>query len=409
MKCRERIVSSMLAALAGLALTCVAAAAQSTPAVLVGSVSGAPGEAVTLTVTFRAGGGNVSGVQNDVSFDAATPIVACSINRDLNKGLGATRISADQMRALIFGFDSAVLLPDGAVLYTCTIHIAADAAPGVYPLKPSSVYGSDQAGNPVAVDAEAGAVVVTDAPPVATPTLVPAPVPTEPSSGGDEPAILRVGGASGAPGQTVTVTVTLSGDNVYSIQNDIRFPQDEATGDILVAAAARADGRPDCVGSSQVGISDAIFVYQPSGCTVGVDCIGLRAELAATGTFARDQSPLYSCAMEIRGDLPAGSYPLGIDLVFAGDTQGTMLRAGGEPGFVEVQPAPEGGVAALGQGAAGPAAADSGGCAIQPVAPMHPAAWALTVFPIVLFLLRMSGRRRGVSGPAGGQPFAAGT
>jgi hypothetical protein len=143
------------------------------PALLVGTVSGVPGSEVSIAVTFRRGTvGFVAGVQNDLRFDPHTAIVSCTVNSDLQKGASGFYIGPGSMRALILGWDyPPPPIPDGAVLYTCTLEIAPTAAPGTYPLRISGIIAGNPTGAQIPTSGEDGAVVVAPLAPGST--LVP--------------------------------------------------------------------------------------------------------------------------------------------------------------------------------------------------------------------------------------------
>jgi hypothetical protein len=142
------------------------------PAVMVGSVTAVPGEVVTIGVTFRGGAGAAVGVQADIAFDPTTLVTRCMMNPSLNKGSGGFSVGPNRVRALVFGFDLDALIPDGALLFTCTIVVAGEAPPGVYPLNVTNVLGSTAIGQVVPMAAEGGQVVVIERPgatPISTP------------------------------------------------------------------------------------------------------------------------------------------------------------------------------------------------------------------------------------------------
>ena len=138
------------------------------PAVMVGSASAAPGELTTIGVTLRGGPGAVGGLQADITFEPATLITQCMMNPALNKGSGGFSVRPDRVRALVFGFDLNAPIPDAALLFTCTIVVAGDAQPGVFPLNLTNVVGSSAAGHAVPMLAEGGQVVVIAHPRAAT-------------------------------------------------------------------------------------------------------------------------------------------------------------------------------------------------------------------------------------------------
>jgi hypothetical protein len=119
-----------------------------TPSVVVirvGSAAGAPGTTVTIEVSLGAAGMTVIGTQNEIAFEPEAPIARrddgrpeCSVNPAIAKN--ATSFSflppdcdVDQctgVLALVAAFDNEDPIPDGSVLYSCEVEIAANASPG---------------------------------------------------------------------------------------------------------------------------------------------------------------------------------------------------------------------------------------------------------------------------------------
>ena len=192
------------------------------------TVTGAPGQQVTFTVTLTTAGQAVGGTQNDISFDGInTPIAAglrcstthaqhcngdsdcpfgescvpapdCDVNPSISVdkngtgfGLqppGCTGSACTDLRALILSTHNTNPIPDG-VLYTCTVNISPTAAAGSYAISISGVVLVDPSGSELPATASDGAIVVQ--------LMVPSPTPT---------ATLVVASA------TPTPTVDLSGD-----------------------------------------------------------------------------------------------------------------------------------------------------------------------------------------------------
>jgi len=161
----------------------------------------APGEAVILHVTLHTGGADVAGVQTDIDFGPFVSITAqmtdnlplCVVNPEINKAatsfafqppgcdLSAT---CTAMRTLVFAIDNVDPVPDGALLFTCTLVVADDAPPGTYSLVTSKRIAAAPSG--VRIE-EFGAVdgdLVVALPPGVTPkatrtaTQTPPPTPT---------------------------------------------------------------------------------------------------------------------------------------------------------------------------------------------------------------------------------------
>lgn len=161
---------------------------QALPSVEVGSATGAAGDQVTFTVTLHTEGASVAGVQDDIAFDTInTPVAAtaagrpdCTVNPDIDKpgtafgflppGCSGTGCTA--FRAIVISLSNVDPIPDGSVMYTCKVNIAAGAAPGSYPLVVSNVGMSTPDGQPIESTGTDGAIIVSGAP-APTPTATP--------------------------------------------------------------------------------------------------------------------------------------------------------------------------------------------------------------------------------------------
>jgi hypothetical protein len=287
--------------------------------VVVGSATGVPGEEVTIPVTFHATSSNVSGVQNDITFDAALSVVKCAANPDINKGLTGFGLHGNWMRAVVNGLDTEALIPDGAVMYRCTFLIAPTAAPDDYALTISNVIASDSQGTQVPVTGASGQVIVTEPAPGASPIATRTPTPTAtaiPTVPADAVVAVTVESAEGVAGTDVTIRTTLDsgGYVVASIQNDI-------TVDPATPIAATADGKPDCTLDPSVNVRSAHFTFLPARCVPGVDCAQVRAEAFMQPTSGR--LVLYSCKVHIGAEVPPGTYPIVLTNLFAADSQST--------------------------------------------------------------------------------------
>jgi hypothetical protein len=141
------------------------------PRIVLSSVSASPGQTTTITATLQAGGANIAGTQNDITFDPRAIAVArkangkpdCRANPAIGKeGTAFSFLPAqcapgacDTVRALVLSLSNVAAIPDGSVLYTCTVAVAAGATPGARPLRLSRVGFSDPGGkaiNGVGVD-----------------------------------------------------------------------------------------------------------------------------------------------------------------------------------------------------------------------------------------------------------------
>lgn len=109
-------------------------------------VSGRAGERVTMTVALDTRGRAVAGVEVDFCFPAGFAVAArsgngrpdCAVNPAIDKngtGFSFTPSSGcDGLRSLVLALDNVDPIPDGAVLFTCSVAIAASVVPGEYSL-----------------------------------------------------------------------------------------------------------------------------------------------------------------------------------------------------------------------------------------------------------------------------------
>ena len=299
----------------------------------IGSASGVPGSEVTFAVSLQTMGASILGTQNRIDFERATAVAAlpngspdCAVMPAIHKSATGFRFlplgcdpAADcqSVRAIVVAFDNLDPIPDGAVLYTCRVAIAANAAPGTYVLHNAETDGSAAAGQEVVTTGSDGSVDVV----------------SEPA------ASIDLGAASGPPGATVTFDVTLAlltepPAAVGGTQNDIAF-------DPHTPIAAASGGTPDCTTNLQERLGG--FTFLPPGCTPGIDCTGVRAVIVGlvTGTSASSipaGATLYSCHVAIAADAQPASYPLIAGLPQAADPNGGMLPALASDGRIDVTP-----------------------------------------------------------------------
>lgn len=145
----------------------------------IGAVTGRAGDTVTISVQLHVPGEPVAGTQNDLAFDPNAAIAPrangkpdCSVNPDIDKTASAFRffppgctvgVDCDRLRALIFSIGNTAPIANGAVLYTCRVHIASGAAPGRYPLRFSAELASTPDGRSIELIASDGSIVVVAA------------------------------------------------------------------------------------------------------------------------------------------------------------------------------------------------------------------------------------------------------
>lgn len=133
------------------------------PSIVLGTATAVPGQDVALVATLQSAGTQVAGTQNDLTFDAVHVSLAasgkpnCRANAAIGKGAtafslrptGCQGAACTTVRALVFAMDNTDPIPDGAALYTCTLHISPSAPPGQYRIRIGGVVLSTPAGQEV--------------------------------------------------------------------------------------------------------------------------------------------------------------------------------------------------------------------------------------------------------------------
>ena len=141
------------------------------PKIVLSNGSAGPGGTATITATLQSGGAKIAGTQNDITFDPRVVAIArkangkpdCRANAALGKEGTAFNFlpqhcapgACDNVRVLVLSLSNVESIPDGSVLYTCTVEVGINATPGAKPLRLSRVGFSDPGGkviNGVAVD-----------------------------------------------------------------------------------------------------------------------------------------------------------------------------------------------------------------------------------------------------------------
>ncbi len=128
----------------------------------VSSVTGVPGQRLVVQVALASEGKEVLATENRLDFTRAAFVAArgdgepdCAVNPAIDKGATAFRFlplgcdpetECTSVRAFVLSFTDRDPIDDGAVLYTCMVQIANDAAAGTYPLTLTELGGSDAAG-----------------------------------------------------------------------------------------------------------------------------------------------------------------------------------------------------------------------------------------------------------------------
>jgi len=182
----------------------------------IGSITVIVGEVGVFDVVLNAHGASVAATQNDIAFAPGAPIAvasggrpACSVNPAINKpdsvfgfqphGCDATAGECTGVRVLVLSYQGVDIIPDGSVLYSCTID---GAVPGTFALSGENVTVSDPRGRRLAAVSNVGTVTVDERiPELPTPTASPS-LPTQAAKPPGEPetpvATGVTGGASGS-------------------------------------------------------------------------------------------------------------------------------------------------------------------------------------------------------------------
>jgi hypothetical protein len=142
------------------------------------------------------------------------------------------------------------------------------------------------------------ATVVSALSPTRTATATPTPRPTE--------VTLYVGSAAGAPGATVSVSVTLGAADmdVVGTENELVLPAG--------VQALAAGGAADCTVNPAIDKDASSFTLQPPGCTPATDCTGIKAivfDLSNVDPIS-DGAVLYTCRLRIAAGAAPGMVPV---------------------------------------------------------------------------------------------------
>jgi hypothetical protein len=167
-----------------------------------------------------------------------------------------------------------------------------------------------------------------------TPTITPPPTSTPTPDCDAEPAAcarLRVGSASGAAGERVTIVVTLDSGpwTIAGVQNDLAIA--------AAAPIARSEsGAPACRVNPDINKPATQFAFRPAACTD--TCTHVRAVVIGLDNVAPIPSgaTVYECDVVIAADAAAGNYPLVVTEVLASDPSGHLVPIGRSAGSIDV-------------------------------------------------------------------------
>jgi hypothetical protein len=218
------------------------------------------------------------------------------------------------MRALVLSFENIASIRDGAILYTCRVHIDAGVGSGSYILRNSEQAASGPSQESIPAIGRDGTVTVL----------------------ADALVGIDIGTVHTGSGQHTSVAVQLdaltpSAPPVVGTQNDIAF-------DPTTPIAAAGDGTPDCTVNPAIHKDATGFLFLPPGCVAGVSCTGVRAFVLAIDntTPILDGSVLYRCAVQVGTSVAPGVYPLRNSNALASGPLGQAVVARGGDGFVQV-------------------------------------------------------------------------
>jgi hypothetical protein len=129
-------------------------------------------------------------------------------------------------------------------------------------------------------------------------------------------------GVRGAPGDTVSVNVTLRtmGASVAGTQNDLGF-------DPRAPIRVLPTGDPDCTANPAIDRGPGVFALQPPGCGRQTPCTAARAIILSLERLdpIPDGSVLYTCRLAIPIGSPPGTYALPVTGVILVDDEAEEL------------------------------------------------------------------------------------
>lgn len=144
---------------------------------------------------------------------------------------------------------------------------------------------------------------------------------------------VSVGSASGAPGGSVTIPVTVNidgGDVVGSLDVTLAWQDNK----VSVPAKGASTTNADCTAAVEVTLGQ--FKFVPTNCTVGTDCTGVRAAILGIEGGYNATQVFYNCNVNIAGDTAPGDYQLTVPAANYAQLDGTQIAITGTPGTVSV-------------------------------------------------------------------------
>jgi len=323
------------------------------PAIALSDVVVRPGVTVLVTATL-ATDKEVVAAQVDLGFPRGARVArrptgqpACDVNAELRKGDSSftfqPNLCADTacsgMRALIWATDNLNPIPNGAILFSCTIEVDVDA-PGPLTLDASRVIMSDARGGRIDGEGIAGVISVEGSLPQtptqrATSTLHTTPTPfTTPTPYTGAPAV-ALEQITTQPGASTDISVTLvtGGATIAGAQFDLDLPTQ-------VRVSSKANGRPFCRVNPDINKNATAFAFLPRGCAPS-DCTTVRTVVVSLETVdpIPDGSVLVTCRLSITADA-AGVLPLQLSNVVLSDPEGVYISGVSVDGVIVVEGPP---------------------------------------------------------------------
>ncbi len=359
-------------------LIVTASAAQALPVrIAIGSGSGIPGGAVSITVAIDPVDQTLVGGGNDIEFSPLTPIrirpdgtLDCTASPTLAPILPPTFTCLSpppgpctRLRALIFRPVDGGPLTAGA-FYSCVFLIDSSAAAGQsYDLRMLAPRATGPAGRALAADGFSGAITVVAPTPTVAPTatvtashtLVPTATPT--ASPSTTPTASATGTVTRTRTVTRTATPTLTPRTPFPTATRTATPAVLLHGGAAVAAPGTdalltvdvAD-RTDRVSGMTLDLLLPAAVFDvrdvASGCTLAARLTAHALSASPVGDpptspdlrrlrlVVSEQTvpphllgdgPLLTCVAPLRSEAAPGVYPLTLDRLFAADVDGNLL------------------------------------------------------------------------------------
>ena len=282
------------------------------------SVTGVPGTLVAISATLHAGSASVAGTQNDISVDPLTPIADCDPNPAIDKGAttffyspnGCTLgFDCTGVRVLVTALMNTIPIPDGSILYTCTLAVDALAPDGTYPVFNLDEGASTPGGRPVPVVGIDGAVIV--------------------GNGSSTGTRIVAGSTFGIPGQEVSFGVGLETDeDVAGTENELAFD----LGAPIVFTSCQVN--PD------INKPQTAFAFRPNSCVPGANCSGVKALVISFSNLdpIPNGSTMYTCDVLLMPEATPGDYPINCFAPGAATPDGNAIDADCVNGQVTILP-----------------------------------------------------------------------